>query len=398
MAASNGPLRLPVYLDHHATTPLDPRVLDAMLPYLKEDFGNASSTDHVYGARAAQAVEAAREKIARSLSATPEEIVFTSGATESDNLALFGVVPRKDLPKAHFVTSAIEHKAVLDSFRALEEEGASVTYLPVDQEGVVSTDSLEASLTPRTRLVSIMWANNEIGTIQDIRALAAVAHKGGALFHTDAAQAVGHIPTSVEEAGVDLLSFSAHKMHGPKGVGGLYVRLRNRRVRLLPLLRGGGQERGLRSGTLNVPGIVGLGEAISLAQRELTNEGKRLSALRDRLEHGLLEVDGVRVNGKKSRRLPHNLNVGLRGVDGKALIGAASQSVAFSASSACSTQTVEPSHVLLAIGLTPDEAHRCVRFGLGRFNTRDEIDFATDSIVAAILKLRKMQGRLPVAT
>lgn len=393
MVTSNLPFRLPVYLDHHSTTPLDPRVLEAMLPYLKEDFGNASSTDHVYGARAAEAVETAREKVARSLGASPEEVVFTSGATESDNLAISGVVPRKDLSTSHFVTSAIEHKAVLDSFSALEREGASVTYLPVDRTGVVSPERLEASLTPRTRLVSIMWANNEIGTVQDIRSLAAVAHKGGALFHTDAAQAVGHIPTSVEETDVDLMSFSAHKSHGPKGVGGVYVRRGRRRVRLSPTLMGGGQERGLRSGTLNVPGIVGAGEALDLSRRLMPEERKRVADLRNLLEGSLVEVPDASVNGNRGQRLPNNLSVTFRGIDGKALIGAVSRNVAFSASSACSTQTVEPSHVLLAVGLTPQQAHQSVRFGLGRFTTKEDIHFSSECLVSGVRRLRRVAGR-----
>ena len=393
MVTSNLPFRLPVYLDHHSTTPLDPRVLEAMLPYLKEDFGNASSTDHVYGARAAEAVETAREKVARSLGASPEEVVFTSGATESDNLAVSGIVSRKDLPSAHFVTSTIEHKAVLDSFRALEREGASVTYLPVDREGFVSPEALEAALTTRTKLVSVMWANNEIGTIQDVRALASVAHKGGALFHSDAAQAIGHVAISVDGADVDLLSLSAHKLHGPKGVGGLFVRRRRRRVRLSPLLMGGGQERGLRSGTPNVPGVVGLGEALSLADKDLGQEERRVARLRDQLERGLLENGEVTVNGKRSNRLPQNLNARVGDVDGKALIGATAHQLAFSASSACSSQSVEPSHVLLAIGLSPTDAHQCVRFGLGRATTKEEVDFTIDTLRLNIKKLRRIAGR-----
>lgn len=381
-------MRLPVYLDNHATTPLDPRVLEAMLPYLREDFGNASSIDHAYGARAAEAVEMARRRVAKSIGAADEEIIFTSGATESDNLALMGLIPSRDLPSSHFVTSAIEHKAVLDSFRRLEDGGAKVTYLPVDSLGMVSARDLETAVTPRTKLVSIMWANNEVGTIQDIATLSDIAHRAGVPFHTDAAQAVGHVPVDVEAAEVDMMSFSGHKTHGPKGIGGLYVRRLERRIRLTPLLMGGGQERGLRSGTLNVPGIVGLGEALALAARELGSEGKRLRGLRDELQRRLLETPDVQVNGNPDSRLPNNLNLRIKGVDGKALIGAVAKSVAFSASSACATQTVEPSHVLLALGLTPREAHSCVRFGLGRFTTSEEISFAASEMSRFIPRLR----------
>jgi cysteine desulfurase len=383
-------LRLPVYLDNHATTQIDPRVLEAMLPYLRDDFGNASSSDHAFGAKASGAVEAAREKVASTIVSSPEEIIFTSGATESDNLAILGAAGANTSKGNHYITSAIEHKAVLDTFKKLETTGSRVTYLQVSREGTVSPRELEEAMTPATVLVSIMFANNEIGTIQQMAELSRVAHAGGALFHSDAAQAVGHIPVAVDQIGVDMMSFSAHKSHGPKGVGGLFVRRRGNRVRLTPLLMGGGQERGLRSGTLNVPGIVGMGEAFALAVKELKRETKRESELRDRLQEGLLQAGNVDVNGCQNSRLPHNLNVRISGVDGKALISAASKSVAFSASSACSSQVVEPSHVLLAIGYSPEDAHRCVRFGLGRFTTSEEIEFAIQEIVRSVRRLRTL--------
>jgi cysteine desulfurase len=385
-------MRLPVYLDHHATTPLDPRVLDVVTTCLRDDFGNASSTDHLIGARASNLVEEAREKVARLIRARSDEIVFTSGATESDNLAIRGLASVEPKGPTHFVTTRIEHEAVLDVFRALEVQGANVSYLPVDRAGLVASEDLDSAVREETKLVSIMLANNEVGTIQQIDELAKITHKSGALLHVDAAQAVGHIPVDVEELDVDLLSFSAHKAYGPKGVGGLFVRRRRRRVELEPLILGGGQERGMRSGTLNVPGIVGMGEAFTIASRELAREGNRVAKLRNELESRLEELGGTVVNGHRTRRLPHNLNVTITGVDGKALISSLRSSVAFSASSACSTQSVEPSHVLLALGLTPDEAHMSVRFGLGRGTSQEEIDFASAALSKAVRKLRSMKG------
>ncbi len=362
-----------------------------MVSCMRENFGNASSSDHAYGAKAAEVAEHARSQVAQSIGAKDEEIIFTSGATESDNLAILGLRATPSESEQHCITTTIEHKAVLDSFRTLEQHGVRVTYLPVDQSGMVSKESLEASMEADTRLVSIMLANNEIGTIQRMAELSKVVHDGGALLHIDAAQAVGHIPVDVELLDADLLSFSAHKAYGPKGVGGLYVRRGRRRVAITPLVAGGGQERGLRSGTLNVPGIVGMGTAFMLASKEMPQEGRRLSALRDTLQARLLSVGGVTVNGHPTSRLPHNLNVKVDGVDGKGLISALTKSVAFSASSACSTQSVEPSHVLIAIGHSPQSAHMCVRFGLGRWTSQEEIDFSTDAITKAILRLRRMR-------
>ncbi|MDG6909768.1 MAG: cysteine desulfurase [Nitrososphaerota archaeon] len=381
-------MRVPVYLDHHATTPMDPRVMIAVAACMRDDFGNASSIDHQYGMRAAELVEIAREKVASTLRAKAEEIVFTSGATESDNLAILGVSEVNPKEGDHYVTTAIEHKAVLDSFRTLENRGKKVTYLPVTRDGLVSPDALTAAIRSDTRMVSIMLANNEIGTIQEMASLSKIVHDAGALLHVDAAQAVGHIPVDVGKLDLDLVSFSAHKVYGPKGVGGLYVGRRNRRVELRPQLLGGGQEHGLRSGTLNVPGIVGIGEALAIASKEMARETRRIGRLRDRLQSGLLALGDVSVNGHTEYRLPHNLNVRIGGVDGKALISSTSKSVAFSASSACSAQSVEPSHVLIAIGHTPESAHMCVRFGLGRWTTDEETDFACEVLAKSIHRLR----------
>lgn len=383
-------MQLPVYLDNHATTPLDPRVLDAMLPFLKKDFGNASSTDHKFGTTAAAAVEEARDSVAKLIGASPEEIVFTSGATESDNLAIRGFVEAHGRDDAHIIASTIEHRAVLDSAGYLQRLGVQVSYVPVDRLARVSVKSLRDTMTDKTALVSVMLANNEVGTVQQLAELSKMAHDRGAIIHTDAAQAVGHIPVNVDELGVDLMSISAHKINGPKGVGALYTRRRGGRVRLSPQLMGGGQERGLRSGTLNVPGIVGMGKALSLASSELRKERNHLAKLRDELELTIAALGEVEVNGNRASRLPHNLNVRIAGVDGKALIGACAKEVAFSASSACSTQVVEPSHVLLAMGLTPAEAHQCVRLALGRFTTEEEISFAGESIAHAIRRLRRL--------
>lgn len=385
-------MRLPVYLDNHATTPLDPRVLDAMLPFLKEDFGNASSTDHKFGATAAAAVEVARESVAKLIGASPDEIVFTSGATESDNLAIRGFVEAQGEKSLHVITSTIEHRAVLDSVESLQKLGVQASYLPVDRRAHVSVESLQNAITDKTALVSVMLANNEVGTVQRLAELSKEVHDHGAFFHTDAAQAVGHIPVDVDEMGVDLMSISAHKVNGPKGVGALYIRRRGGRVRVSPQLFGGGQERGLRSGTLNVPGIVGIGKALSLARSEMREERNRLSRLRDKLESTISTIGGVEVNGDCEARLPHNLNIRIIGVDGKALIGSCAKEVAFSAGSACSSRVVEPSHVLLALGYSPEHAHQCVRFGLGRFTTEEEIDYAGQMLTQASKRLRRLSS------
>lgn len=377
---------MPVYLDNNATTPLDERVLEAMLPYLKEDFGNPASATHAFGWTAAAAVDLAREELAVSIGASPEEILFTSGATESDNTALLGLLCSGD----HFVTAATEHEAILETVRYLERVGVRVTILPVDGLGVVSPGALRQAIEPETRLVSVMLANNETGTLNPVRKLAEISHERGVPFHTDAAQALGKIPTDVEELGIDLMSLSAHKCYGPKGVGALYIRRRTargvRRIRLSPLLYGGGQERGLRSGTLNVPGIVGFGRAAALGAAALPVEAARISKLRDTLFARLRAgIAGVRLNGHPSERLPGTLNVSFPRIDVADLLGAVPD-VAASAGSACASLNSESSHVLRAMGLE-DRTSATVRFSLGRFTASYEVERAAALVVRAAREL-----------
>jgi cysteine desulfurase len=379
----------PVYLDHHATTPVDPRVLQAMLPYFSEKFGNPASRNHAFGWEAEQAVEHARSRIAALIGASPREMIFTSGATESVNLALKGVAEAYQGRGDHIVTVVTEHRAVLDTCRRLEARGLRVTYLPVDRQGLVDPDEVRRAITERTILVSVMFANNEIGVIQPIREISRVVRERGVLFHSDATQAVGKIPVHVEEDGIDLLSFSAHKLYGPKGVGALYVRSRNPRVELVPQIDGGGHERGLRSGTLNVPAIVGFGEACAICQREMEGEGQRLAALRDRLMNRLLaELDEVVIHGSLKHRLPNNLNLSFLGVEATTLMMNVKE-LAVSSGSACSSATPEPSHVLRALGLPADLARGAIRIGLGRFNTEEEIEYAAGRLIEAVRKLRE---------
>jgi cysteine desulfurase len=383
-------VRPPVYLDNNATTRTDPRVVDAMLPYFTEHYGNAASRTHAPGRRAEEAVRAARVQVAALIGADPKEIVFTSGATEADNLALKGVAamyrPRGD----HLVTAATEHHAVLDPCRRLEREGFRVTVLPVDRYGRVSADQAAAALTDRTVLVSVMAANNEVGTLQPIRAIGRMCKERGVLFHCDAVQAAGTLPLDVEELGVDLLSLSAHKMYGPKGVGALYVRRRNPHVRLEPLLDGGGHERGMRSGTLPVPLIVGFGEACELCRRAMPDEADRLRRLRERLREGITaRLEGVTLNGHPTERLPGNLNLSFAGVNGQALLAAMSD-VATSSGSACTSANPEPSYVLRAMGVDEELAHGSIRFGLGRFNTQEEVDSVIRSVGASVHRLRDL--------
>jgi cysteine desulfurase len=379
----------PVYLDHHATTPVDPRVLQAMLPYFSEKFGNPASRNHAFGWEAEQAVEHARSRIAALIGASPREMIFTSGATESVNLALKGVAEAYQGRGDHIVTVVTEHRAVLDTCRRLEARGLRVTYLPVDREGLVDPEEVRRAITERTILVSVMFANNEIGVIQPIREISRVVRERGVLFHSDATQAVGKIPVHVEEDGIDLLSFSAHKLYGPKGVGALYVRSRNPRVELVPQIDGGGHERGLRSGTLNVPAIVGFGEACAICQREMEGEGRRLAALRDRLMNRLLaELDEVVIHGSLEHRLPNNLNLSFLGVEATTLMMNVKE-LAVSSGSACSSATPEPSHVLRALGLPADLARGAIRIGLGRFNTEEEIEYAAGRLIEAVRKLRE---------
>jgi cysteine desulfurase len=388
-------VKFPIYLDYHATTPLDPRVLDAMLPYLTEHFGNAASRTHAFGLRAEAAVTVAREEVAGALSAEPREIVFTSGATESNNLAILGAA-RAGRPKGdHVVTSVLEHRAVLDPCRQLEKEGFRVTWVAPDRHGVTSAEAVAAALTGRTILVSVMAANNEIGTLNPLPAIGRLCKERAVLFHTDAAQAFGKVPLAVHELGVDLLSLSAHKICGPKGVGALWVRALNPRVRLDPILYGGGHEKGLRSGTLNVAGIAGLAAAARIALAEREAEEARVRALRDRLERRLCaEIPGAFVNGGGAERLAGNLNIGFPGVRADGLMMDV-RDVAVSAGSACTSATPEPSHVLRGLGLSPEEANVSIRFGLGRFTTQEEVDAAAERFVAAVRRRREAGAPRP---
>jgi cysteine desulfurase len=384
------PLKLPIYLDNHATTAVDPRVLDAMLPYFSEKFGNAASRNHAFGWKAEEAVENARGQIARLIGASPKEIVFTSGATESINLALKGAAEFYREKGNHIVTLATEHKAVLDTCKRLEKEGCETTFLGVGGDGLVDIEDVRRAITPKTILISILHANNEIGVVQPIGEIGKVARQHGVVFHVDAAQSAGKIPLDVERDCIDLLSISAHKMYGPKGVGALYVRRKNPRVQLTALIDGGGHERGLRSGTLNVPGIVGLGKACEICEKEMAAESARLRALRDRLLGAIAGgLDGVTVNGSMADRLPNNLNVTFGGVEGEALLMGI-HDVAVSSGSACTSASLAPSHVLRAIGVDDDLAHSSIRFGLGRFTTEEEIDYAAGRVVETVRKLREL--------
>jgi cysteine desulfurase len=389
--------KLPIYLDNHATTPVDPRVLEAMLPWFTQHFGNAASRSHVFGWRADAAVAEARETLAAAIGATSKEIVFTSGATESDDLALFGAARAHRARGNHLVTSMAEHNAILDPCRQLEKEGFEVTYLKPDRTGRTSAAAVEEALTERTVLVSIMAANNEIGTLNPLREIGALCKSKGVLFHTDAVQAFGKEPLDVHELGVDLMSLTAHKLYGPKGTGCLYVRSTNPRVRLVPMIYGGGHERGLRSGTLNVPGIVGFGAATKLALAERAEEQARVRALRDRLWDGLRSrLPEISVNGHPTERLAGNLNVAFAGVEADALMTSMKQ-IAVSSGSACTSASLEPSHVLRAIGLPDELAHASIRFGLGRFTTAEEIDYTIETVADAVPKLRAASPRWELA-
>ena len=391
MTDHNDVSQLPVYMDHHATTPMDPRVLETMLPYFTEHFGNAASIDHEYGAEAGQAVETARQQIARLINAKPDEIIFTSGATESNNLAILGAAEQYADQGDHIITCVTEHPAVLDPCRYLESKGWRVTYLPVDQYGLVDPDTMRQEITPQTVLISIMMANNEIGTIAPVEKIGRIAREHDVLFHTDATQAVGKIPVDVEAMSIDMLSMSAHKMYGPKGVGAIYVRKRRPRVRLAEQIHGGGHERGMRSGTLNVPGIVGLGKAVELCEKEMFTEAERLRELRDRLWSGLQEeLEDVELNGHPYQRLPHNLSVAIPGVESRSLLVQLKQEVSLSTGSACTTAKVEPSHVILALGHGEERAHCSLRFGLGRESTEADVEFSTKGVVKAKYRLRRV--------
>ena len=382
-------MNIPIYLDNNATTPMDPRVLEAMLPYFNEKFGNAASRNHPFGWVAEEGVDYAREQVAKLIGASEKEIIFTSGATESDNLAIKGVFEMYKEKGNHIITAVTEHKAVLDACKHVEKLGGKVTYLPVKEDGLVDLAALEAAMTSETILVSIMYGNNEIGVIQPVKEIAAIAHKYGALFMTDATQAVGKIPVDVIADGIDLLALSAHKMYGPKGVGALYVRRKGPRVKVTAQMDGGGHERGMRSGTLNVPGIVGLGKACEIAGLEMESEAIRLSALRDKLEKALTVLEESYVNGNVEHRLPHVANISFKYVEGEGLM-MAMKDLAVSSGSACTSASLEPSYVLKSLGLSDDLAHSSIRFGLGRFTTEEEVDYAVEVTKKAVTHLREL--------
>ena len=379
----------PIYLDSHATTPADPRVVEAMMPYFTEIFGNASSLDHSFGYDASNIVQMSREKIAQTINVHMDEVIFTSGATESNNLALKGVMAKNSGRGNHLITCVTEHKAVLDTAKHLETQGFDVTYLPVDEFGRVSPQAVSEAITDKTVMISIMFANNEIGTIADIAKIGKIAHENEVLFHTDAAQAMGHMPIDVQQLQIDLMSFSSHKIYGPKGIGALYMRSIMPRVKTEPLIHGGGQERSIRSGTLNVPGIVGFAKAVEIAQKEYEQENARFKKWTRSMFEQFASVGG-KLNGHPEHRLAHNLNVRFEGIDGKAIINSVSKKLAISAGSACTTQTVEPSHVLLALGLDEEQVHSSIRIGCGRFNTDEDIETAIREICSCVNSLFKI--------
>ena len=379
-----------IYLDHHATTPVDPRVLETMLPYFTEIYGNAASIDHEYGFDAKRAVDKSREQIANTINAQPEEIIFTSGATESDNLAIIGTAQKQSKKGKHIITCVTEHKAVLDTCKFLETKGWQISYLPVDQYGLVDPDNVRKAINPETILISIMAANNEIGTIHPIAEVGKIAKEHGILFHTDAAQAVGRIPIDVQAMNIDLMSVSGHKICGPKGIGALFVRKSHPNARVVIQMHGGGHERNMRSGTLNVPGIVGLGEAVDIARQEMPKERKRLQQLRDQLWEGLKnEIEGVQLNGHPTQRLHHNLNVAIPGIESRSFVVQLKEVLAISTGSACTTATVEPSHVIMALGYGEERAHQSVRFGLGRRTTKNETQEVINLISPIIKRILK---------
>jgi cysteine desulfurase len=383
-------LKLPIYLDNNATTPMDPRVLEAMLPYFVEKFGNAASRNHSFGWEAEEAVDYAREQVAKLINADPKEIIFTSGASEADNLAIKGIFEMYASKGDHIITCTTEHKAVLDTCKHIEKMGGQVTYLEVQPDGLIDLKQLEAAITDKTILISIMYGNNEIGVIQPVHEISAIARKHGVLFFTDGTQAVGKIPVDVIADGIDLMSFSGHKMYGPKGVGVLYVRRKNPRVKVTAQMDGGGHERGMRSGTLNVPGIVGLGKACEICMNEMAEESIRLSTLRDKLEKALLQIEEAYVNGNVEHRLPHTANISFKYVEGEGLMMGFNKNIALSSGSACTSASLEPSYVLKALGLGDDLAHSSLRFGLGRYTTEEQIDFTIEAITNTVNKLREM--------
>ena len=383
-------LKLPVYLDNNATTQVDPRVLETMMPYFTEHYGNAASRSHSFGWEAEEAVDYAREQVAQLIGAEPKEIIFTSGATESDNLALKGVFETYSSKGNHIITVATEHKAVLDSCRHIEKLGGEITYLNVDKEGLIDLDELRNAIRPGTILIAVMYANNEIGVIQPIKEINAIAKRSGILLFTDATQAAGKVPIDVNKDGIDLMALSAHKMYGPKGVGALYVRRKNPRVRLIAQIDGGGHERGMRSGTLNVPGIVGFGKACELCRIEMKKEIEQIKKLRDRLESELLKLGDVYVNGSRDSRLHNISNLSFKYVESEALMLGFNKNIAVSSGSACTSATLEPSYVLKALGVGDDLAKAAIRFGLSRFTTGEEIEYTIQQVTATVLRLRDM--------
>ena len=383
-------LKLPIYLDNNSTTPMDPRVLEAMTPYFLEDYGNAASRNHPFGWKAEEAVDYAREQVAKLIGADPKEIIFTSGATEGDNLGIKGVFEMYAQKGNHIITATTEHKAVLDTCKHLEKLGAEVTYLQVRPDGMIDLKEMEAAIRPTTILISIMWANNEIGTVMPIREISAIAKKHGVLLFTDATQAVGKIPVDVNKDGIDIMAFTAHKMYGPKGVGALYVRRKNPRVKVTAQMDGGGHERGMRSGTLNVPGIVGMGKACELCMQDMEADTKRISKMRDKLETALMLLEEAYINGSTEHRLPHVTNISFKHVEGEGLLMGFNKNIALSSGSACTSASLEPSYVLKALGLGDDLAHSSLRFGLGRFTTDEQIDYTVKAISVTVIKLREM--------
>lgn len=383
-------LKLPIYLDHNATTPCDPRVVEAMIPYFTDSFGNAASRNHPFGWQAEEAVDYSREQVAKLIGADPKEIIFTSGATEADNLAIKGVFEMYATKGNHIITCNIEHKAVLDTCKHVEKLGAEVTYLKVKENGLIDLQELEAAMKPTTILIAIMYANNEIGVIQPMKEISRIAKKFGALVFTDGVQAVGKIPVDVNKDGIDLMAMTAHKMYGPKGVGALYVRRKNPRVKVTAQMDGGGHERGMRSGTLNVPGIVGFGKAAELCIAEMDKDIQHTSRLRDKLESALLKLEEAYVNGTPESRLPHVSNISFKYVEGEGLMMGFNKNIAVSSGSACTSASLEPSYVLKALGLGDDLAHSSLRFGLGRYTTEEQIDYTIAEVSKTVLKLREM--------
>ncbi len=383
-------LNFPIYLDHNATTPCDPRVVEAMIPFFTNAFGNAASRNHPFGWQAEEAVDYAREQVAKLIGADPKEIIFTSGATEGDNLAIKGVYEMYASKGNHIITCNIEHKAVLDTCKHIEKSGGEVTYLKVKDNGLIDLAELEAAIKPTTILIAIMYANNEIGTIMPMKEISAIAKKHGVLVFSDAVQAVGKIPVDVNKDGIDLLAFTAHKMYGPKGVGALYVRRKNPRVKVTAQIDGGGHERGMRSGTLNVPGIVGFGKACEICINEMTEETARISKLRDKLQTELLKIEESYLNGDINHKLPHVTNISFKYVEGEGLMMGFNKNIAVSSGSACTSASLEPSYVLKALGLGDDLAHSSLRFGLGRFTTEEQIDYTIEQVTNTVNKLREM--------